>query len=309
MGGRVDGPIGDGAGAGGAIPSPDRPGLPWTGTYWDALRYYYWSVRYVGLKGIPRSDLVRDGDWIKVPAHHLKDTRGVYVREVKAPALEADLHRDEVTLNQVLSTTLAIAADAVIGRLLARPLGLAEAGPFERIGDEIAGRYGWGGGENVTQQDGFYVGPASAVALEIKIGAPTTAEQVLKYAALHAWEEMRGGPGKGIGLLYVVPEAHRAGLWRRAGLTGPGDVPALLDRLPAMTALPRRLREFAAAEPGRLGDVLGRLRVGVISWSELHAEIGAIRAGLGGTPGDETLDRLLAGLTAQIGAHEGTGVG
>ena len=221
----MDGPIGDGAGAGGAIPSPDRPGLPWTATYWDALRYYYWSVRYVGLKGIPRGELVRDGDWIRVPAHHLRDTRGVYVREVKAAALEADLHRDEVTLNQVLSTTLAIAADAVIGRLLARPLGLAETGPFERIGDEIAGRYGWGGGENVTQQDGFYVGPASAIALEIKLGASTSAEQVLKYAALHAWRRYGAAPARASGCSTWCPRRTARGSGGGRGSQAPKRCP------------------------------------------------------------------------------------
>ena len=286
-----------------------HPGQPWTSTYWDALDDFYWSLRYVGMTGIPKTDLTWEEGRVSLPASYLSEGRGLFVRSRKPAEVRAELHRDEVSLNQILATTLAIAADAVLGRLLARPLGLSEEGPFERIGDEVRDRYGWGFSENVTQQDGFYVSPHAAIALEIKLDAKTSAEQVLKYAALHAWEEAHGGAGKEIGLLYVVPERHVAGHWARAGLSGPDGMAGLVDLAGDMPRLPKRVRALVAEEPERLRSVLGRLRLAVISWAEFHAELGAIRASLGTGAGDETLDRLLAGLAAQIEAHEGTGVG
>ena len=285
----------------------DPPGPFWTHTFWDALRFYYWSLEYVGLKGIPEGEWRREGDRISIPARFLDGGSGLYVRERKQAELETKLHRHEVTLNQVLRTVLSIADDAVLSRLLGEPLRVRDPGPFERPGDGIRARYGWGPEDNEVQPDGYYIGPSSVIALETRLAAKLQPKRVLQYAALMIWEERLTGPKDELGLLFVVPGKDVGRHWTDIGLAGPGDAQAVLDHLPGMSLSPGvggLIRDY----PDHLRDVLARLRLAVISWSDLDSAISALRLELGTGQGDGTLDRLLAGLANQIAVHEGTGV-
>jgi hypothetical protein len=216
------------------------------------------------------------------------------------------LHSSEEVLNHVFNLTFSVVADDVIRATFLSHLGIHDEGPFTVIGREAGERYGWGKNANVAQQDGFFVSNASAVAIELKLKAPSSAAQIAKYAALLAWEEMVSGPKKELGLLFIVPEETVALHWTKCGLQGPTIDRRFLNR---ELELPRRIADLFAQQQEVVGSVLDRMRLAVISWATLRSQLIAIQGQLRIIEaGDQTLHRVLNGFIAQLDAHHDTGL-
>jgi hypothetical protein len=220
--------------------------------------------------------------------------------------MKPHLHRREETLNHVLDIGLAIAPDVLLHRLIAKPLGFDDPGPFECIGREIDQRFGIG--ENAFQQDGFYVSDQSALALEIKLKSPSSPEQVLKYAMMLAMEEMVTGPKQNVGLLYVIPEGTEESLWRGCGLTGPAVRLDLIDCVRSQK-MKITLQRLVDAHEDRVAALLPRIALRAVSWTWVRDEIASIEETLDHRdPGQQCYGRLLLGLRRQIEAHADTGI-
>jgi hypothetical protein len=281
--------------------------MAWNDKYWDIISNLYWTPRYLGLKSIAQDKWRTDGNRVSIPKECVANASGpLYIRSRTFSETKVYLSGQEEILNHLFNLVFSIAGDTVVSRLLCKPLGISDAGPFESIGREIGSRYGWRESENVTQQDGLFVTPSSVVAVELKLGSTSWPEQIAKYVALMIWEEGISGTRGNLGLLFIVPET--AGHWTTVGLSSPQIDTAFVNRLDR-EKLPKKIQSLFEEHPDKVASVLGRLRLAVISWKAFGEDITAIENELDASKtGDQTLQRLLAGLHAQIGAHDKTGL-
>ena len=201
--------------------------MAWNDKYWDTLEQIYWTPDYVGLKTLKPQQDPAHPECLLIPRSEVPSGNSIYTRRINSKDIVAHLHRREETLNHVLDIGLAIAPDDLIRRLIAKPLGFDDPGPYESIGREVDLRFGITA--NAFQQDGFFVSSQSALALEIKLKSSSSPEQVLKYATMLAIEEAVTGSKQNVGLLYVVPEGTEGALWRGCGLDGPTMRPDLIE--------------------------------------------------------------------------------
>jgi len=283
--------------------------MAWNDKYWDIISNLYWTPRYLGLQSIGRDKWRVEGDWVSIPKGLIANASGpLYSRSRSFSKTKAYLNGQEEILNQVFNLVFSIAGDEVVSRLLCRPLEIADPGPFKSIGREIGSRYGWRESENVTQQDGFFVTPTSLIAVELKLGSTSWPEQIAKYAALMIWEEAASGTRSNLGLLFIVPETALPGHWASVGLTAPHIDAKFAGRLDR-AKLPKKIQTLFEQNPDKVTAVLERLRLAVIPWGSFRDQIEAIEKELNGSgAGDQTLQRLLAGLRAQIDGHDNTGL-
>ena len=205
-----------------------------------------------------------------------------------------------------LNLTFAIAGDAVLRRLFCAPLGIKDNGPFESIGREAAKRYGWGS-KNVTQHDGLFLTSNSIFGIEIKLTSSySSPQQIMKYAALLAWEERLTGSRDHIGLLYIIPESSLAEHWKKCGLDGP-EINATFINKKRLNELSKNslVRKLYEDSSQTMSSVLDRLKLSVITWSSLREELLSIEKELNcQDAGDQTLLRLLSGFRVQLEAHK-----
>ena len=201
-----------------------------------------------------------------------------------------------------------IAPDAVIQKAFVEPLGFIDTNSFESIGRECVSRYGWRESENVTQHDGFFVSDTSAIAIELKLLTTSWPEQVAKYAAMFAWEELYRNTKQNLGLLYIVPEHAKAKFWQRSRFE-PGSLNRnWLDRS-WDKSLPKPIVKLFETNEDTVRSVLDRMKVHVISWTDLRNSLLDIQSALNQQdPGQQTLYRLLAGFLKQLSDHRDTGI-
>jgi hypothetical protein len=212
----------------------------------------------------------------------------------------------EELLNHMFEIALGLAPDALISELFHARMGFHDAGPFERIGGEFSTRYGFGN-ENVTQPDSLLISDTTLLALEMKIGASTSAEQVLKYLSLMVAEEEQSGRRCRLGLLYITPHPNSERVFKQARVDCGGQIHAdFLDQLSTIK-LNGFLKKQIARNPEAFSEAASRLEIGHVSWANLVESMRSVRDRyLNPTPGDETLRRLMDGWIASIEEHDGT---
>lgn len=281
--------------------------MPWNQRYWDNLNQFYWTPKYVGMASIPEDELTRADGMISLPNHFLPPGERLYRRTEGYDELHKRLHNNEEILNQVFDLAVGIAPDSLLGTLFLEPLGFSTSQELMQIGREIRARYGWPDNDNSIQQDGFFVSADTAVAIEIKLRAKSDPDQLLKYAALIAWEERLYGRRDQIGLLFIVPRKDIPKHWQHCGLTTNSISAAFADR--PRDELPKLARELIDIDRSALESVLDRLQLQVISWQDLRDRLLVVQAGLDRThAGDATLFRLIEGFLNQLGVHCWTGL-
>jgi hypothetical protein len=286
--------------------------MKWNQAYWDNLIQIYWEpTKFLGMRSKARKDCKELDKMICVPMEFLGRNGRLYTRKSKASGLRNSLQKSEEILNQIFNLTFSIAPDALINEALFKPLGFSDAGPIVSIGvSEIAKRLQWGENDNITQHDALFASDRSLVGVELKLRAPSSPEQIAKYATLFTWYEMTAGTQRPqIGLLFVVPKtASKDAHWKKCGLAGP-----MIDRSFVArkwkTPLNSTIRRFIAEHEREVQSTLDRMRLGLISWTWLRSSLCELRASLDMTnPGDQTLERLIAGFVAQLDDHQGTGI-
>jgi hypothetical protein len=122
------------------------------------------------------------------------------------------------------------------------------------------------------------------------------------------WEELRSSKLAHLGLLFIVPEKAIDRHWPNVGLIGPVVTADFLNKID-QEKLPSRINQLFDDRKDHIASVLERLKLKVVTWTAFRGAITKIQSELDcARPGDQTLSRLLAGLCAQIDAHEGTGI-
>jgi ribosomal protein S17E len=282
--------------------------MVWTSKYWDIVEQLYWTPRYVGMNSIPRKHWREKNGFICIPAKSINKSGPLYSRERKIDDLKAYLNRSEEILNDVFDLTFSIAPDSIINEIFLTPLGFNDFGPFESIGRESASRYGWGKYDNITQHDGLFVSRKSAVAIELKLRSKSSRNQIAKYLALLAWEELFNGCKEQLGLLFIIPDAAIQNHWYNCGLGGPylnSDFLETIRNLP----LPKQITDLFDANRDHVQSVLNRIKLAVISWKGLKGRLVSIEESLDlSRRGDQTLAKLIKGFLFQLEAHGDTGI-
>ena len=284
--------------------------MAWNRKYWDILDQVYWTTKYVGLKSISKEKKIKLHDqYICIPKQLVNYKKNLFTRTCKYDELQENLNAYEEILNHVFNLTFAIAGDAVLERLFCTPLGFNDNGPFESIGRETAQLYNWES-DNVMQHDGFFRTPNSLLGIELKLTSSSSSPaQIMKYAALFAWEERRKGLCDDIGLLYIIPESSRAKHWKKCGLDGPEIDESFIEKRLNDLKENSEVRKLYENCSQTMSSVLNRLKLSVITWSSLREELLSIERELNCQDvGDQTLLRLLSGFRTQLEEHKKTGI-
>lgn len=282
--------------------------MAWHRKYWDAVEHFYWEPSHLGLASINQGRWGDDPKLIQLPRSLIKNGGTIYTRAGTSKSNRIRVRGLEETLNHTFDITFAIAPDAVLAEILCRPLGILDAGPFQSIGREVSERYGWGDA-NVTQQDGFFVSPTSALGVELKLGATTSPIQVLKYLALMVLEEKHSGPKEQLGLLYVTPAKTSDEVFKQCGADATGLMPKRFWESIAPSKINPTVRRLLGENTPQFDSALARLQIGFRSWEKLTQACIALRDELPiATPGEQTLSKLLDGFIAAVIEHAGTAV-
>jgi hypothetical protein len=174
------------------------------------------------------------------------------------------------------------------------------------LGREIKQRYGLA--DNVTQQDGLFVTENSIVGVELKLESKSSADQIMKYAALMVLEEKYLNKSLQLGLMFIVPQKAVSRHWQSVQLETPSINASYLDRLDG-ERLNRKVAAMLTKNRAAFASVLDRLSLSVITWADFWESLASIQQSLDcARCGDQTAFRLLAGLRAQISTHKGTGL-
>ncbi len=281
--------------------------MSWTENYWDIVNEFYWVPSYLGLKSIPQRHWVVDGDLVSIPKEMTNTSGPLYRRLRSGKDYWHFVRRQEETFNHIFNLALSILPGDIISEIFGQFTGFAASYNYRLCGNSIRDEYPWIGGANVTTPDAFLLSSESALAIEIKFNAKTSLDQLAKYVALIAGEEIYGNRHRNLDLLYICPESASECFFKQTSIHADdlcGEHFELLDR----SVKNPRVKEFFAARPSAIVDVLSRLRVACITWSQFLAALKTYIASIGDTPGDRTLYRLLDGLAKEICNHPLSGV-
>lgn len=246
--------------------------MAWHKKYWDSVDQFYWNPRLLCLPSIPKKLWGSDPDFIMIDRKRVKNGGSVYARQGTAKQNVLRMRSFEEPLNHIFDITFAIAADPVIARLIHAHLNIVDAGPYERLGREVQQRYGWLD-VNVTQQDGFFISPKSAVGVELKIKSRTWPVQTLKYLALMVLEEQLTGHKEQLGLLYITPSEDTAGLWRDCGASSDGVLRSDFFEACENSKPNKTIEELLKQHRPAFENAAARLKLSHVSWGGLWLRV------------------------------------
>jgi len=217
------------------------------------------------------------------------------------------VRRQEETFNHVFNLALSILPGEVIAELFGELAGQPGKYRYELMGPERVGQYPWIAGRNVTSPDAFLVSAESVLAIEIKFNAKTSLDQLAKYVALIAGEEIFGAEHQHLHLLFIFPADGEAKFHKQTSIA--------LDELCEdhfqllLTATSNvQVRNLFKSNSAAVSAVLSRLKVSCATWAQVARALNQRIACLGRSAGDNTLRRLLEGLEAEIRAHPQSGL-
>lgn len=246
------------------IGSPARPATHWNRQYYDNMAFHFWEPHHIGRTRNPDSR-------IRTEAEATAKLRGL-----------------EVVLNHQMELFFRLAPDGLVRDLFACAFGAEFADTYRVIGREFHQLFAVAG---LTQPDLLFEGTRATVAIELKLGAKTSLEQIVKYATLFA---LMQPARQAYGLLLMGPKGF-PDLWRDKFQT-PADIsPALagLDR----STLPGKLRRHLECRGDDVDALLAQMKVGFLSYENFHTRL-ADEAKRG--PHHDTYQRLLAGMMAEL---------
>lgn len=279
--------------------------MAWNDKVLDNLEQLYWSPKKLGLNSVECAP-TEDKSGFVVPREAVVGEPRVYLRSSSFREWRAGIHRDEEILNQMIEIALGIAPAAFLARAFFAPLGIETFGPIEVIGREVRARHEALAPQQYTQHDGFYVAPEAIVAMEMKLGARTSIEQLLKYCTQIALEEITHGRKAHVGLIYLVPSTSADRTRSDLALDDPAARAQLWEDPLAHTDK-SRLRKLLRRHAGEIREVAKRLQLGIITWDNFLDTLIATRESAR-VEGNETLSNLMDGLIAQIRATPGCGL-
>lgn len=279
--------------------------MAWNDKVLDNLEQLYWSPKKLGLHSV-KCTPIEDGSGFLVPRDTVVRKPRFYTRNSSFSNWRAGIHRDEELLNQVIEIALGIAPTAFLAQAFFAPLGIEPVRPIEVIGREVGERHADLAPQQYTQHDGFYVAQNAIVGMEMKLGARTSVEQLLKYCTQIALEEIAHGRKAHVGLIYLVPTTSVARTRRDLALDTP-TVGARVWENPLAYTEKSRLRKLLRQHSAEIRDVSERLRLEIITWDDFLKTLLVTREAARAAD-DETLGNLMEGLIAQIQATPGCGL-
>lgn len=236
----------------------------WNRQYYDNMAFYFWEPQHIGRTRDPETRIRTEAEAV------------------------AKLKTLEVVLNHQMELFFRLAPDDFVCRLFQAAFGGDVEDRYRIVGREFHKAFAVAG---LTQPDLLFQGEASTVAIELKLAAKTSLEQVIKYACLFSLMPPVSGMR---GLLFMGPR-NFARLWRERF----ADADAVRTALGAVAAeaLSPRLRRFLNARETGLHQLLPGIRIGFMSYADLHEHLAAeARRG----PHHQSWTRLLAGMMAEL---------
>ncbi|MGC6494367.1 MAG: hypothetical protein ACON5B_16145 [Myxococcota bacterium] len=276
--------------------------MTWNKKYWNIIEELYWVPSYIGLQSIPRKHWDVQDDVVSVPRHMTHPKGPLYRRVYSGQAYWDFIKKKEETFNHIFDLALAIAPGDVIAELFGALIGATDLHPYEVQGHDIRDRYAWIGGANVTTPDAFLICPTAILAIELKFDAKTSTDQLSKYVALIAGEELLNGRRDAIELLYIFPSDAESKFAKQTGIH-PRRLDASAFSEMRNGTKNKRVQLFFDEAPDAVKSVLDRLHISCITWQELSDRITNYSDTIDNTTGGRTLKRLLDGLRDAIQSH------
>jgi hypothetical protein len=281
--------------------------MPWTDNYWDIVNDFYWVPSYLGLKSIPRKYWEIGEETVTVPKEMTNPSGPLYRRLLSTDDHWKFVRRQEEIFNHIFNLTLSILPGDVISELLGEFVGDARLHDYQLRGQAFRAEYPWMAGANVTTPDSFLLSQESVLAIEIKFNAKTSLDQLGKYVALIAGEEIYGGTHEHLNLLYIYPSNASTKFLQQTSVH-PSDLGVEHFPLLESSARSSHVKALFSAHQDVIIDVLSRLRVTCITWKQLLGKLLSYMQNFGDSRGERSLFRLLDGLASEIRAHPLTGV-
>lgn len=287
----------------------------WTGMYWDVFSEVRWSPSLIGLKNITgwKWDET-NGQFVPRGCKSPKGskTRSIYYQAIsngegqeRDDALTEHVQSREELFNGLLDLVTSIVPGSVLSDLFDPLVRLNGQRDYRAFGRDIYSRFDPVRVDGLVQQDGFLTAQDSLVAIEIKFDAETSLKQFGKYCLLVLLEEEQTGERASVNLLYIVPKKRVGVVERNLGLPLEASDETTIDEF--LAEMKSRTRELLTERREALTELLDRLRVRVVSWSDLEASLRRKVAELGDSDGDRTLANLLVGFADEIEANPETG--
>ena len=280
--------------------------MGWNEKYWDIIDRYYWSPGELGFHPIAKKKWVERKGLVCVPSELVNHSAPLYTRQETPRIVRRRLEHAEEALNDLFDLTFSIASDVTISGVLFRPLDIYDGGPFTSLGRELSDRYALG--DDNFMPDGFFVSERSLLGVELNLATHASADQLIKYIALMVLEERHGGPRQNYCLLFIAPRLDEAHFWSKLGLQGPKVHEGFLEGA-VMSVSDPKIRKLMETDLIHFRTVAARLRMALVTWSDLHKTLSLIMRELDrSAAGEQTLYRLLAGFRDQIEIYTGAGV-
>ena len=164
---------------------PPRPelhpcdfGPHWNNVYYDILQEYYWDPKLIG----------------RVPANP-----AIFANDRE---MLGNLRRMEVSLNHILALFFSLAPQDYVCGLEREVFGDTTDKTYRNVGIfELRQN----APHDPTQPDIFMASADTCFSVEVKIGAKSSLDQVVKYALLHSCHEKRTGEVLRSRLMYLTP--------------------------------------------------------------------------------------------------------
>jgi hypothetical protein len=249
----------------------------WVGPYYETLDFFYWEPQHLGRKkhvGMP-----------SVPLAKVRDCVG----------------RIEVTLNLLLKQFLSLAPRQLRNQLFEKALGHAPVGDFVMAGRDVGSGWKCKVGEHV-QPDFFFIGESSSIALEMKIGAKTSLDQVMKYGLLALGLEQAQEKEMKHSLIYLGGRKF-FDLWKSDERF---DTPEALRNTLANVAFREKSTKFLNGKllfeglRERFAEIISSLQIGFLNYNDFAEILGKETQSLDVSVDSRVYQNLIRGMMAEL---------
>ncbi len=236
----------------------------WNQQYYDNMAFHFWEPHHIGRTRNPESP-------IRTEAKAIAKLRGL-----------------ETILNHQMELFFRLAPNDLVQGLFVSAFGPEFTDSYCVIGREYHRTFAV---EGVTQPDLLFEGTFSVAAIELKLGAKTSLEQIVKYAALFT---LMPPARRAYGLLLMGPKSF-PNLWR-------GKYQTVADLCPALMGFDRsifsnKLQRYLERNGPAVEVLLPQIKIGFLNYRDFYTMLAnEFQRG----PHHETYQRLLAGMMAEL---------
>lgn len=243
----------------------------WNKEYYDILNFYYWEPQHLGKKNHPESS-------VKTLADSEKKLRNM-----------------EVTLNHIFNIFIRLCPKVILGEILGKITGdFGLENVVYQSRDDVHNTYG----KNVTQADMMLLDDSNVVAVEMKIGAKTSLDQLVKYAMLFHFEKEHSHKNKKHHLIYLTkskfPKIFEEKINDIEDLTSRFDTSLIPDKTKSGSVELHKNKE-------EIVDILKNMNLYFITYTDFYNILNVIRDGIDiENKYSDMLITLICGITNEL---------